>query len=85
MKIKFEIRSNPKSTSSDPLFTVFMENKNEDNVEFLITKFQLKQMQLHDRNPIAQKSDVPIDDGILVMNKPNLKKFISALQLLVKA
>lgn len=84
MKIKFEVQPNIK-VASNPTFTIFMENKTEENIELLITKFNLKQLELPDKNPIMQKSDEPITDGILTMNRPNLKKFIRALQLLDKS
>lgn len=82
LKIKLEIKSSP--TSQNPLFTIFMENKTADLVELLITRFNVKQLEFSDKNPVAQKSDVPINDGILTMDKANLKKFIQSLQLLVK-
>jgi hypothetical protein len=85
MKIKFEIKSNPKSSYSSNLFTIFMENKTDDNVEFLITKFNLRQLSMGDRQVVAEKSDIPINDGLLTMSKINLKKFIAALQLLSKS
>jgi len=83
MKIKFEIKSAP--NSPNPLFTIFCENKGDDNVELLITKFNVVQLNLPDKNPMALKNEVPINDGLLTMNKANLKKFIAALQLLAKS
>lgn len=83
MKIKFEIKSS--ENAQYPLFTIFMEKKPKDMVEFLITRFNTRQLLLPNKNPIAEKSDLPINDGILAMDKSNLKKFIAALQLLGKS
>lgn len=44
MKIKFEIKSSP--VSVNPLFTIFMENKTAEQVELLITRFNIKQLEL---------------------------------------
>lgn len=83
MKVKFEIKSDENSIY--PLFTIFMEHRGKDQIEMLITRFNLQQLELPNKNPVAQKSDIPITDGILSMSKPNLKKFIAALQLLAKS
>lgn len=82
MKIKFEIKN---KGTLHPLYTIFMEHKREEDVEFLITKFNTQQLVLPDKNPIATQADIPINDGLLSMNKVNLKKFIAALQLLAKS
>lgn len=83
MKVKFEIKN--EENSQYPLFTVFMEHKGKDMIEMLITRFNIRQLSMEDNNTIANKSDVPISDGKISMNKKNLKNFIQALQLLAKS
>lgn len=82
MKIKFEIKSG--KSSEHPLYTIFMEHEGEDNIKFLMTRFNLRQLKIGEISSV-EKQDIPISDGSLTMSKPNLKKFISALQLLAKS
>lgn len=81
MKIKFEIKPTPKS---NPSYTIYLEHKGEDIIELVVNKHTIIQQALDDRN-IMEKSERPITDGILTMDKPNLKKFISSLQLMAKS
>jgi hypothetical protein len=83
MKIKFETKKNPKEAYVPPI-TIFMENKSDDTVEFLVTTVDIKQTELIGRNEV-QKSDKPITDGKFILSKSNLKKFIRALQLMDKS
>ncbi len=82
MKVKFEVKATEKSTN--PVFTIFLEHKGEDMVEFLINRFNMRQLALPNKNLAIEKTDIPITDGILQMNKQSLKKFIAVLQLLLK-
>lgn len=81
MKIKFEIKSS--KASDNPLYTIYMEHAALDRIEFLITKLNIHQLELG-QNAAAQQN-IPLDDGVVIMNRDNLKKFIAALQLLAKS
>lgn len=83
MKIKFEVKPNPKQVN--PNYIIMMEHQGEDNVEFKLTKFELRQAKMFNKNPVMQGSEFPIPEGLMVMSKANIKKFIAVLQLLVKA
>ncbi len=84
MKIKFEIKSNP--TAQYPLFTIFMEDENRKLAKFKITKFNLRQLKMGEDDRTAMgPQDIPINDGLLQMNKDDLKEFIASLQCLLKA
>ena len=82
MKIKFETKKNSKESFVQPVI-IFMENKVDDVVEILVTVENIQQIELLGRNEI-RRSDKPIEDGKFQLSKSNLKKFIGALQLLVK-
>lgn len=81
MKIKFEVKSTPHAQAT---YTIFLEQKGEDNLQLLITKFNLRNLKIGEDSNSVQKSDVPINDGLLSMNGANLKGFIGALQLMAK-
>lgn len=81
MKIKFDIKS---TKASVPFYTIFLEEKDDDNIEFYMTKLNVTQIKLNNMST-AQRQETPIADGLLMMNKAQLKKFINVLEVLVKS
>ncbi len=82
MKIKFESKTE-KTPFSPSSYTFFIESRDDDVVDFKITKPIVRQGKMLSDGITMEKADEPISDGVFKLTKKELKKLVGALKIIM--